>query len=618
MTASKETSNPANSDKPLSPWEAFTQADTAESFSRAWLGVLSQQIPGMRAGAVLVEDAAGQSFVPLAVWPVVSPELSRLSGVVEVCLKKSKPVIQPSSTSVLLELAYPVMTSQRMVALVALEMAGKETDAQAALRQIHWSSAWLSNLLSSRDLEYATQTADRTASVLDTLAVALRHDSLQQALFDVANALAQRFQAGKVAIGLSEHWHLKLLALSETAHFDKNTPLAKAYASAMEEAQDAGKPVHHPPPAAAPDMPASAPYPLHQQLSRQSGSVRVYSCPLIHGVDTVGVITLERSTDTPFTPVETDWLEAFAALAAPIIRQRREAEKSSVRRLWGEGRALLHRLFGPRHLIWKTVAALLVLLVLILSLVQKEYRVTAKTVIEGEVQRVAAAPFAGFIQAGYVRAGDTVKTGQVLAGLDDRELRMEQARWSSERDQYENKLREAVAGQKLADVQVVTAQLRQAEAQLTLVTDKIDRARVKAPFDGIVVQGDLSQQIGAPIELGKELFTLAPLQSYRVILQVDERDIRHVRTGQAGQMVIIGLAGDPIALKISQVTPIATSQDGKNFFRVEAQLQSSAPVRLRPGMEGVGKIETGQRQLWWIMTHSLTEWLSLYLWKWLP
>ncbi len=101
---------------------------------------------------------------------------------------------------------------------------------------------------------------------------------------------------------------------------------------------------------------------------------------------------------------------------------------------------------------------------LVLSLVQSDYRVTAKTVIEGEVQRVVAAPFAGFIHAGHVRAGDTVRQGQVLATLDDRELRLEQERWSSERDQYANKLREAVAGQKLADVQVVTAQLNQAEA----------------------------------------------------------------------------------------------------------------------------------------------------------
>lgn len=614
MSDPRETARPTAESR-LSPWDAFIQADTAENFSRAWLAVLAQQTPAMRAAAILVEDADRQNFAPLAVWPAVSPELGRLSGVVETCLKKSKAVIQPSATSVLFELAYPVMSGPRLVAVVALELAGKEAEAQAALRQVHWSSAWISNLLASRDLENATRTADRTASVLDALAVLLRHDNLQQALFDTANALAQRFQCSRVAIGLSEAWKLKLAALSETAYFDRNTPLAKAYAAAMEEAQDIGRTLHHPPPSAGPDTPAALP--LHSQLARESGALHLCSCPLVNGVETVGVVTLERSGDTPFSPDETDWLEAFAAVAGPMILHRRQAARHSPRRLLDECRALLHKLFGPGHLIWKTAASLSLALVLALNLGHSDYRVTAKTVIEGEVQRVASAPFAGFIQTGHVRAGDSVRKGQTLATLDDRELRLEQERWSSERDQYANKLREAVAGQKLAEVQVITAQLNQAEAQLALVTDKIERAQVKAPFDGLVVQGDLSQQIGAPVETGKELFTLAPLQSYRVILQVDEREIRHVRTGQRGQLVMIGLTGDPIDLTISKVTPVATTQDGKNFFRVEAQLPN-APTRLRPGMEGVGKISTGPRQWWWILTHSLTEWLSLNSWKWLP
>ena len=35
-------------------------------------------------------------------------------------------------------------------------------------------------------------------------------------------------------------------------------------------------------------------------------------------------------------------------------------------------------------------------------------------------------------------------------------------------------------------------------------------------------------------------------------------------------------------------------------------------------MEGVGKIEVGSRSLWWVLTHSFTEWLALALWTWLP
>jgi hypothetical protein len=35
-------------------------------------------------------------------------------------------------------------------------------------------------------------------------------------------------------------------------------------------------------------------------------------------------------------------------------------------------------------------------------------------------------------------------------------------------------------------------------------------------------------------------------------------------------------------------------------------------------MEGVGKIEAGRRSLWWVLTHGFADWLSLWLWTWMP
>ena len=243
------------------------------------------------------------------------------------------------------------------------------------------------------------------------------------------------------------------------------------------------------------------------------------------------------------------------------------------------------------------------------------YRVSAKTVTEGEIQRVAAAPFEGFLAASFVRAGDTVAKGQPLAQLDDHDLRVERSKWASERDQYDNKLREAMAGHDLTAMQVVGAQLREAQAQLDLLDDKLSRVKVLAPYDGVVVTGDLSQQIGTPLEAGKKLFEIAPLHSYRIILQVDERDIAQVREGQDGQLVITGLAGAPMPFTVAKIMPVATAQDGRNFYRVEARLKQDSPLLL-PGMEGVGKIGAGRRKLGWVLLHGLFDWLRLNLWSW--
>ena len=64
-------------------------------------------------------------------------------------------------------------------------------------------------------------------------------------------------------------------------------------------------------------------------------------------------------------------------------------------------------------------------------------------------------------------------------------------------------------------------------------------------------------------------------------------------------------------------TPVAVAEDGRNHFRVEAELGQSAP-RLSPNMEGVGKIDAGHASPLWIWTRPLLDWLRLAWWKLLP
>lgn len=606
-------------------WGAFVNAKTSNELCHAWLELVCEQIPDASAAAVLVESQEAQTYVPMAVWPEANPSIGRLATVVEASLRERRGVvltadkleengdfrtpISPANKASPTQLAYPLILGERIAAVVALETTQANANVSKILQELHWSSAWLSNLFAGKELEEALAAKTQVKTVLEVIAVALRQGKLQQVLFEIVNELRQRLACNRAAIGLVTGASVKLTALSEAATIEKNTSLAKAYLRAMEEAYDFGKTTSYD---ASTD---GRKFPMHQELTHVSGAKYALSCPLYEGGQVIGMLTLERS-DEGFADHELAWLDALTALLAPVIAQRKKAEQGTLMRLQDEVKTLLNKLFGPRYLVWKLAAAS-AFIALVVLLIPMDYRVTAKTVIEGEVQRAVSAPFDGFIESALARPGDTVKQGQWLASLDDRELIIEKTRWSSERDQYDNRLREAMATHDLTAVQVLGAQLSQAEAELSLVTKKIEHAHLVAPFDGFVVSGDLSQQIGAPVEVGKKLFEVAPLQSYRVILQIDERDIRHIRAGQSGQLVITGFAGQPMPLTIQKVTPVATAEDGKNFFRVEASLPETS-VRLRPGMEGVGKVVTNPMPLWWILFHSFTDWLRLTLWTWMP
>ena len=102
-----------------------------------------------------------------------------------------------------------------------------------------------------------------------------------------------------------------------------------------------------------------------------------------------------------------------------------------------------------------------------------------------------------------------------------------------------------------------------------------------------------------------------------MILQVDERDIAHVAYGQRGELALTGATGANLPFTVKTVTSVSTAQEGRNFFRAEAQLEDSS-ARIRPGMEGIGKVSIGERRLVWIWTRNFVNWVRISLWTWMP
>jgi RND family efflux transporter MFP subunit len=249
-----------------------------------------------------------------------------------------------------------------------------------------------------------------------------------------------------------------------------------------------------------------------------------------------------------------------------------------------------------------------------LLFVPVEFRAAGDAVVEGAVRRVMTAPYDGYVLSSHARAGDLVKKDAPIAAIDDRDLRLERVRWASQQAQYARQLQEAIAKHERGQMQIIQAQFLQAEAQVQLLDEQLRRAKVVAPFDGLIVSGDLSQSVGSAVRKGDTLFEVTPLSGYRVVVQVDETEIAAVAVGQKGTLLLAAITGQTFPITVTSVTPVAKAKEGRNAFRVEASLEG-ASERLRPGMEGIAKIAAGRRSLAWIWTHRFTNWLRLKVWS---
>jgi RND family efflux transporter MFP subunit len=510
--------------------------------------------------------------------------------------------------------AYPIEAVGKLRGVVVLHVGPRsEAELQAALRHLHWGAAGLEVLFAREIIARETAAKQRLQTVLELTAGAAGQERFSASAMALATELADRLHCERVSIGFVRGGRAKLDAVSHSAHFKERTNLLRAVSKCMDEAVDQGAAVAFPPIEGM--LPAVTR--AHEELAQSQGVDAILTVPIAAAGRVVGAMTLERSAERPFDLAAVELCEALAGLAGPMLDvHRREDQLMLVRAGWW-GRDLLTRLFGPRHLGLKLGALIVAAVLGFLVFVQGDFRVSATSALEPLVQQAAVAPFNGYIREAPVRAGDVVKAGDLLAVLDDRELKLERLKWLGQQEEVLKQLRQAMADHNSSQVQVLSAQLEQNQAQLARVEDQLSRTRISAPFEGVVVSGDLTQQLGAPVERGTVLFEVAPMSSYRLVLKVDERDISHVQAGQQGNILLSAFPHTPIPFEVQKITPVSTPKEGRNFFRVEAKFANADP-RLRPGMEGVGKIEIDRRSWLWIWTHDIWESIRLHLWKWLP
>lgn len=579
-----------------------------DDLAKSWLAVQCQMIAGAKRAVVGLVAPGQDAFVPAATWPSTETAGAALASVAQAATSKQNPVIH-SLGQVGGLLAYPIVANERLLGVVAIEMPqASEAQQQTAMRLLQWGGVWFQVLLKERKLA----TRERLATVLELLASCLEHPSREAAATALATELATRLQCDRVSVGQRRGRRIQLHAISHSARFDRRGATAQLIEAAMEEAFDQQASVIFP----TPERRIQVAY-AHEKLANAEGIQANCSVPMSDRGEIVGVITLERNDGPEFSAGDVQLCERTADMVGPLLELKRRADRSVLGRAWDGLRFAGER--SPQRAHWglKLGLALTATLVLAVSQIDGDFRVNARASLVGETQRVIAAPQDGYIAEAAVRAGDVIRSGDILTVFDDRDLRLERLKYASQREQLVKEQRGAFAKHDRTDIAVLGAQIEQANAQLQLLDSQLERIRIHAPLDGVVVSGDLSQKLGSPVGKGEVLFEIAPLDRYRVILNVDERDVSYVAQGQVGNLALSALPGQIIPFTVTKLTPVSASLEGANVFRVEAELHQSSES-LRPGMEGVGKIDIERRPLLWIWTRRLTDRVQLWFWSWSP
>jgi RND family efflux transporter MFP subunit len=598
-----------------SHWSQLVVASDTEAFAQSWLTLMCEQLPAADRALLLLGEPDKGPFTPAAVWPHDQSVVHLSDAAERVVSRRSVEVVEVSGGEAgpaRQAIGFPVLLADVLhgVLVVQIRQASASSQ-QEIIRSLHWGAGALRYHLDRRQLDVCRQAKDRVFAVLDLVAVAIESDRFQGAATALATEIASRLGCLRVSVGLRRGRKLDVVAISDNATFGRQMNLVRLLGAAMDEAADQEAVVRYP------SRDGRLVTMAQQALAQQQGAEEICTVPLVVRGRFDAALVLERPRDAPLSGTEIDFAQTVGEFASPMLLCKREDERWLIVKAWMAGRRQLQRLIGTDYLGRKLLLGMIVALGIFLFTGTGMYRLSADAILEAGERQAVFAQFNGFIAGAYARAGEIVERGQLLATLDDRDLKVEKVRLSTEIAQLRRERREATAQHERAQVRILNAKMDQIEAQIALIDEQLARTRVTAPFDGILVAGDLSQSLGAPVKQGDMLFELAPLGRYRLQLLLDERDIDDTVVGQHGSVVFSALPDRPLPITVQLITPITQVHEGRNAFTVEASLEQT-PDRLRPGMEGVAKVEVGERRLVWIWTRGFLHWLRMKLWAWWP
>ena len=203
-----------------------------------------------------------------------------------------------------------------------------------------------------------------------------------------------------------------------------------------------------------------------------------------------------------------------------------------------------------------------------------------------------------------VDRGDRVKAGQIVARLEDDELRQqvrradaaiqvaraflaqreaELANRETELERYRNLSADGVvSSQQLetastnlqvtrAQMSLADAQVAQAEAELEELRIRLGQTEIASPLTGVVATRYVDA--GAFVSPATPIFLILDLSTMLTVINVPERDINKIRVGSAAKVTVDALAGEEFTGRVVRISPILDPQT--RTAPVEIELENS-------------------------------------------
>jgi RND family efflux transporter MFP subunit len=347
----------------------------------------------------------------------------------------------------------------------------------------------------------------------------------------------------------------------------------------------------------------------------KSGSNCFYALPLADDNGRVGVLSMESSDPHFLLDVHLEIIKVLAGQATVALRNAalyREVPFIEVLE------PILHKKqqfmkMGKRR---RTMTvALAIGAAIFLAIFPLPMRVEGVAVVGPQRAAQIQPQVEGVVKQVFVREGDSVAKGTILAALDDTEMRTQLAGARAKQATAIAEMNRALARNDSSEAGRQRIEGDYWSAEVARAEQRLEQTRLRSPIDGVVTTPYIENFVGKRLDAGEHFAEVNDSRTAVVDVAVDERDAALLHAGAPGAIKLDGLPTRTLRGTVAVVSPKALADAERRvvFARVEVP---NPDGNVRAGMQGNGKVSTGWRPAGYVFFRRPAMWFTEKLWMW--
>ena len=348
---------------------------------------------------------------------------------------------------------------------------------------------------------------------------------------------------------------------------------------------------------------------------QKTGMRGFYAMPLNDDTGAVGVLSLESSDPDFLSPVHVEILEVLAGQATVALRNAqmyKEVPFISLLEPVLERKRRFMAMEKRRRVIFLSLAAAAVFFLAICPL---PMRVDGNAVV-APLHRAQVQPeFDGVVGKVFVQEGQLVKRGDVLAELEAWDYRTALAEAQARYQSTLLQVNRSLAANDGSEAGIQRVQADYWKTAVERAEQQVERARLRAPIDGVVATPHVENMAGHRLQSGESFAEIVDASSAIADVSVDDADANLVRAGDSASVKLNSFATKTFHGEVSVVSPKGEREGDSRVFFARVLL-SNAAGSIRTGMEGRGKIWIGWRPAGYVLFRRTGIWIYSRLWSW--